>query len=278
MGTLLFVTTGSGGGGAQSLQAAYDGGPTITLTAEIPITFQGLTDQDPLFLMAPGEGVDGGALTLVAGRAANGEGGGGTLSLLGGAASETAGNVLLAAGRSDLVGNQSGSVTVGLSGADDGDSDGGFFLDPENGVMYLRTHDIGDSGSGDTVGTLRLHVMDATEEGRLSPFEAGMVHFRSEDGDEGTPRKRGFRACDGGGFALLARGYQVVFEGDGIEEDFTFDHELDTLAPIVQVYVQGESLTLLTTGVTVLCLDSNNIQVSISPASAATYYVTIVGF
>lgn len=253
---------GSGTGGGINIQAGFGaiGGDVIAVGG----------DDDG------SSGGDGGQFVARGGDSVGNTGG--KVTVVGGIGGSIGGDLFLSSGQG-VDQSQAGLVRISLARGQT-DISGGLTVTPANAHVTLKTFPV--DGVIPT-GSLIVHILDEDGETAQSPYGAGMIHFREEQG-AGTDIRVGFRASkENGAIGLLARIYSLPFTSADLDADvLTVTHNLDTAAPLVMIYddaglLQGypsESVISITRAT------DNATSVEFSPGTPGggqTWWITIVG-
>lgn len=106
------------------------------------------------------------------------------------------------------------------------------------GRVRIETHALGATVGDDRRGALRLpNVGTAASALECDPPAEGDCVLRVDDIGEVTPRTKGFRGYRAAAWGLFNRGFQQPFDDASLTAGvLTIVHDLDTSAPIVQLY------------------------------------------
>jgi hypothetical protein len=213
------------------------------------------------------EGGLGGNVQLAAGRGGFGAGGYVAISAGNSTGGADGGSVHVNTG----AGIAPGSLNVNL-----GNGGGGATYAGDTNILSLRTHYNG-------YGSLQLHNT-TSDPGSVAD---GLIHHRAPiESDASDPvRRHGIRAARNGAYGLVARGYQqTVRDSDVSNGELDIVHNLDTRAPIVQVYDGTGRLMAgaheLAASLLILTVDANTIRLQMEPSipEGDQWHVTILGF
>ncbi len=228
----------------------------------------------------------GGAAALVGGGATGGPGGGvtvqggqsgganpgGDVQLSGGTGNGgggTGGNLFLQSGNGPAAAS-AGSLQAAFalgSGTPTDTTVGGWYLNPADGRMSLRTYTVG----GVDTGALRVHRVNTAGEAAQA-VDDGTIAFRTQQGG-GSETTVGYRAAKSGDWGLMARVFQRTFTaGEGVT--FAVAHNLDCDAPVVMLYNSGTGAFIPI----VALVQNSKDQVTVTIGGAVNGFVTVVGF
>lgn len=249
----LNIYTGNGTGLGTQTISVFTGDSDTNSTGDILITTgtSGAAESGDISIF-PGVGdSNGGDFTAKSGNGGN-NGGSFLLSTGSGSGALTAGDFQVSL--ADLSGTPTDNV-------------GGFFIDPANNRLTLRSYTVEDPV---VPGSLRLHRINKDSED-FQGTDDGLLHFCTEQ--DGPSTTVGFRAAKSGNYGLVSRIYQRPFTAaEGVT--FAVLHNLDCNAPGVFMY---NSLTGGIIPLVDVVQDSTN-QVTVTIGGAVDGYVTVIGF
>lgn len=184
-------------------------------------------------------------------------------------------------------GSNASNIKIGPAFGGD-DVDGGVTIEGSTGRVEVNTHHMGPTIADDRRGAMRwprvgTGLENATE---CDPPAEGDTVLRREEIGELSYRTKGFRGYREAAYGLFMRGYQRDFDnGLLVGADLTVVHDLDTQAPLVQLYEdQGTGYQLINAGAgtfTVFTPDADTTLVTFDAGMlplANSWKITIGGF
>lgn len=191
-------------------------------------------------------------------------------------------------GRADIgLGSTAGDLKMGPEFGPN-DTDGGVVIEGNTGRVRVDCHALGATIADDRRGAFEwprvsTGLDNATE---CDPPAEGDSVLRREDIGELSYRTKGFRGYRAGAWGLFMRGYSRDFDnGLLVGADLTVVHDLDTQAPLVQLYEdQGAGYVLVNAGPTTFSVftpDADTTLVTFDAGMlplANSWKITIGGF